>query len=324
MKAIVYKKYGSPDVLEMREVAKPVPKDNEVLIKIHATTVSSGDWRARSLELPPGFGLLGRLVFGVFGPRKQILGTELAGEVEAIGKKVTLFNAGDQVFAFPGAAFGAHAEYLAMPETGAIAIKPGNLSFEQAAALPFGGTTALEFLIHKGGLQAGQSVLINGASGATGTAAVQIARYFGAEVTGVCSTANLSLVKSIGAHHVIDYTTEDFTKNGKLYDIIIDTAGTASWARSKNSLSATGRLLVVLGGIGDTLRAVFASKSGGKRLIGGVARERAEDLRLLAKLAESGDFTPVIDRSYPFEKMAEAHAHVDTGHKKGNVVVTLD
>ncbi|MFS8067534.1 MAG: NAD(P)-dependent alcohol dehydrogenase, partial [Byssovorax sp.] len=211
MKAIVYHRYGQPDVVALAEVPKPTLGDREVLIRIHASTVTTADWRARSLSLPPGFGLMGRLVFGIFGPRKPILGTELAGEVEAVGKAVTRFKAGDQVFAFAGASYGCHAEYRTMAEDGLIARKPANLSFEEAAALSFGGTTALNFLRDKGGIKPGDRVLIVGASGGVGTAAVQIAKHLGAEVTGVCSTANLELVLSIGADRVIDYTSEDFT-----------------------------------------------------------------------------------------------------------------
>ena len=210
MKAVVYTKYGPPNVVALAEVPKPAPKVHEVLIRIHATTVTTGDWRARSLEMPPGFGLLARLVFGVFGPRKSILGTELAGEIEAVGKAVTRFKPGDQVFAFTGASYGCHAEYRTISEAGMIALKPANLSFEEAAALSFGGTTALSFLQGKGGIKRGDKVLIVGASGGVGTAAVQIAKHFGAKVTGVCSTANLELVRSIGADKVIDYTKEDF------------------------------------------------------------------------------------------------------------------
>lgn len=323
MKAFVYHKYGGPEVLELGEAQKPTPKDNEVLIKTYATTVSSADWRIRSLDLPAGFGLFGRLFFGVFVPRQPILGTELSGEIESIGKDVTKFKIGDQVFADCGTKLGAHAEYKAMPEDGAVALKPASLSFEEAAAICFGGTTALHFLKKLGKIQSGEKVLINGASGTTGSAFVQLAKYFGAHVTGICSTTNLDLVKSIGADRVIDYTNEDFTLNGETYDIIVDTAGTAPWSRSKNSLTKTGRLLLVLGGLSDMLRAPFVSEKQGKKLISGTASANSEDLRFLADLADKGHFKPVIDKVYPFEKMAEAHAHVDTGHKKGSVVVTV-
>jgi NADPH:quinone reductase-like Zn-dependent oxidoreductase len=322
MKAVVYERYGSPDVLQLRDVPKPVPKDNEVLIKVHATTVTSGDWRARTLIVPAGFGLISRLFFGISRPRQPILGTELAGEIESVGKDVRKFKAGEKVFAFPGAGMGCHAEYKCMPEDGAIAPKPPNLTYEEAAALSFGGTTMLDFF-GRGRLQRGERVLINGASGGVGTAAVQLARHFGAEVTGVCGTANVDLVRSLGAGHVIDYTKEDFTGNGETYDVVVDTAGTAPFSRSKDSLREGGRLLLVLGGLPDLLRVPWVSMTSSKRVIAGPASERAEDLRLLAELAQSGQFKPVIGRRYPFERIAEAHRYVDTGHKRGNVVITL-
>ena len=323
MKAIVYTKYGSPDVLQLKEVAKPTPKDNEVLIKTHATTVTSGDWRVRSLNVPIGFGLMSRLVFGVLRPRQPILGTELAGEVESVGKDVSKFKVGDQVFAFAGARMGCHAEYKCMPEDGAVTLKPANLTYDEAAAISFGGTTALDFF-RRGKLQSGEKVLVNGASGGVGTAAVQLAKHFGADVTGVCSTANVELVKSLGANHVIDYTQDDFTKDSETYDIIVDTVGTASFSRSKGSLKEGGRLLLVLGGLPDMLQMPWVAMTSSKRVIAGPAAERAEDLRFLAKLAEAGEFKPVIDRRYPFEHIAEAHRYVDTGRKKGNVIITME
>jgi NADPH:quinone reductase-like Zn-dependent oxidoreductase len=322
MKAIVYERYGPPDVLELREIAKPTPKDNEVLIKVHATTVTSGDWRVRSLDLPVGFGLISRLVFGISKPRQPILGTELAGEVEAVGKDVSKFKAGDQVFATSGASMGCYAQYKCMAEDGAVALKPANLSYDEAAAISFGGTTALDFF-RRGKLKSGEKVLINGASGGVGTAAVQLAKHFGADVTGVCSTANVDLVRSLGANRVIDYTKEDFTKNGEAYDIIVDTVGTAPFSRSKDSLKEGGRLLQVLGSLPDMLQIPWASMTSSKKVIAGPASERVEDLRLLAQLAEVGEFKPVIDRRYPFEQIVEAHRYVDTGRKKGNVVITV-
>ena len=323
MKAIVYHRYGTPDVVELAEVPKPTVKDREVLIRIHATTVTTGDWRARSLTLPAGFGLMGRLVFGVFGPRKPILGTELAGEVEAVGKAVTRFKAGDQVFAFTGASFGCHAEYRTMAEDGLIALKPANLSFEEAAALSFGGTTALNFLRDKAGIKPGDSVLIVGASGGVGTAAVQIAKHFGAKVTGVCSTANLELVLSIGADKVIDYTSKDFAKNDETYDIILDTTATTSFSRCENALKPGGRLLLVLGSFAQALGMGRPPRASDKKVIAGVSAPSAEDLRFLARLAETGEYKPVIDRSYPLKNAAEAHAYVDTGRKRGSVVVSV-
>lgn len=323
MKAIVYERYGPPEVLELKEVAKPTPKDNEVLIKAYATTVTTGDWRVRSLNVPVGFGLISRLVFGVLRPRQPILGTELAGEIESVGKDVSKFKIGDQVFAFNGAGMGCHAEYKCMPEDGAVALKPANLTYDEAAAISFGGTTALNFF-KRGRLQSGETVLINGASGGVGTAAVQLAKHFGANVTGVCSTTNVELVRSLGANHVIDYTKEDFTRNGETYDVIVDIAGTAPFSRSKGSLKERGRLLLVLGGLPDVLQIPWIAMTSSKRVIAGPAAERAEDLRFLAKLAETGEFKPVIDRRYPFEQIAEAHRYVDTGHKKGNVIITLE
>ncbi len=323
MKAIIYTKYGPPNVLHLKEVVKPTPKDNEVLIKTHATTVTSGDWRARSLDMPVGFGLISRLVFGVLRPRQPILGTELAGEVEAVGKDVNKFKVGDQVFAFSGAGMGCHAEYKCMPQDGAVVLKPANLTYDEAAAISFGGTTALDFF-RRAKLQNGEKVLVNGASGGVGTAAVQLAKHFGADVTGVCSTANVELVRSLGANHVIDYTKEDFTENGETYDVIVDTVGTAPFSRSKGSLKERGRLLLVLGGLPDILCVPWVSMTSSKKVIAGPAAERAEDLRFLAKLAEAGAFKPVIDRRYPFEQIAEAHSYIDTGRKKGNVVITLE
>jgi NADPH:quinone reductase-like Zn-dependent oxidoreductase len=323
MKAVTYQRYGSPDVLALAEVEKPTPKDTEVLVRIHATTVTTGDWRARSLKMPAGFGFMGRLAFGVFGPRKPILGTELAGVVEETGKAVTRFRTGDEVFAFPGAGFGCHAEYRTMPEHGLIALKPANLSFDEAAALSFGGTTALIFLRDKGAIKRGDQVLIVGASGGVGTAAVQIAKHLGAEVTGVCSSTNLDLVRSLGAGQVVDYAKEDFTQGGKTYDIILDTTGTISFARCGDVLKPGGRLLLVLGSFAQNLGLERPSKASGKKVIAGVASPRTEDMSYLASLAEAGAFRPFIDRRYPLEDAAEAHAYVDTGRKRGNVVLTL-
>ncbi|MEX2574051.1 MAG: NAD(P)-dependent alcohol dehydrogenase [Balneolaceae bacterium] len=322
MKAIIYERYGSPDVLEQKEIPKPVPRDNEVLIKIHATTVTSGDWRIRSLEVPKGFGVISRLVFGVLRPRQPILGSELAGVVESVGKDVNKFRIGDQIFAFDGARMGSYAEYKCMPEDRAIALKPTNLTFDEAVALSFGGTTALDFF-RRGKLKGGEKVLINGSSGGVGTAAVQLARHFEADITGVCSTSNVELVRSLGADRVIDYTKEDFTENGETYDIIMDTVGTAPFSRSKDSLKENGRLLMVLGGLPDMLQIPWVLMSSRKKIIAGPAAVRTEDLRFLADLAETGEFKPVTDRRYSFEQIVEAHSYVDTGRKKGNVIITL-
>lgn len=322
MKAIVYERYGPPEVLQLKEVEKPTPKNNEVLIKTYATTVTSGDWRVRSLNVPTGFGLIMRLVFGVSRPKQPILGSELAGVIESVGKDVSKFKVGDPVFAFSDASMGCHAEYKCMAEGGAVVLKPSNLTFEEAAALSFGGTTALDFL-RRGKLKGGERMLVNGASGAVGTAAVQLAKHFGAIVTGVCSTANVELVRSLGASHVIDYTQEDFTQNGETYDVIVDTVGTAPFSRSKASLKEGGRLLMVLAGLPDMLQIPWASMTSSRQVIVGPAAVRVEDLLFFAQLAEAEEFKPVIDRRYPFEKIVEAHRYVDTGRKKGNVVITL-
>ncbi len=322
MKAIVYKKYGPPEVLQLQEVETPAPKDNEVLIQIHATTVTSGDWRVRSLIAPLGFGFIMRLVLGFSKPRQPILGTELAGVVVSVGKAVRKFKVGDAVFAFSDMAMGCYAEYKCMPQDGALALKPPNLSFDEAAALSFGGTTALSFF-RRGKLQRGERVLINGASGGVGTAAVQLAKHFGAQVTGVCSAANVDLVKSLGADHVIDYTQQDFTQNGQTYDVIVDNVGTAAFSRCKSSLKKEGRLLMVLGALPQMLQIPWVSMTSDKKIIAGPASASAEDLRFLAELAVAGQFKPVIDRRFPFEQMVQAHRYVDTGRKRGNVVITL-
>ena len=320
MRAIVYRRYGGPEVVQLADMPKPIPRDNEVLIRIAATTVTTGDWRARSLEMPGGYGLLGRLVFGLFGPRQPILGTELAGVVERAGRGITRFKAGDEIFAFPGGRFGSHAEYRTMPEDGMIARKPANLSFEEAAALPFGGTTALDFL-RRAGIKQGDDVLVVGASGSVGSAAVQLARHFGATVTAVCGAANDGLVRSLGADRVIDYRTQDFVEPGANYDIILDTTGSAPFRRIEPALKRGGRLAAVLAAL--SLNPPRPSKASGKKIIGGVAALRPEDMQTLAALAEAGEFRPLIDRSYPLEDAAKAHAYVDSGRKRGNVVLTL-
>ncbi|WP_231605174.1 NAD(P)-dependent alcohol dehydrogenase [Synechococcus sp. CBW1006] len=309
--------------LHLQDVDKPTPKPNEILIRIHATTVSSGDWRMRSLEVPAGFGLIIRLVAGIRRPRQPILGTELAGVVEAVGGEVSLFKVDDPVVGFSDTAMGCHAEYRCLPEDGAVAAKPSTLSFEEAAALCFGGTTALDFL-RRAKLQPGERVLINGASGSVGTAAVQLARHIGAEVTGVCSTANLDLVRSVGATHVIDYTQQDFTQNGNRYDVIMDTVGTAPFKRCRRSLKPGGRLLLLVADLPAMLLSGWQSLISGRQVIAGPATVRPEDVATLADLAEAGAYRPVIDRCYPFEQMVAAHRYVDTGRKRGNVVVRLD
>lgn len=321
MKAAVYYRYGPPNVVALAEVPKPLPAQNEVLIRIHATTVSSGDWRARSLQLPAGFNLLGRLVFGILGPRQPILGAELSGVVEAVGSSVSRFKAGDEVMAFPGGAFGCHAEYRTMSEEGPIALKPANLSHAEAASLSFGGITALGFLRDKGNIQQGDKVLVVGASGAVGTAAVQLARHFGATVTGVCSAANADLVLSIGATRVIDYKKEDFAASGEKWDIILDTTATVPFARAEGALASGGRLLVVLASLRQSM--AKPSRASGKRIIAGIVTTRVEDVQFLAALAAASQLRPVIDRLYPLADAGEAHAYVDTGRKRGSVVLSV-
>lgn len=321
MQAVIYRRYGPPNVVMLTDVPKPVPAQNEVLIRIHATTVSTGDWRARSLEMPAGFNLLGRLVFGLFGPRRPILGTELSGVIEATGRAVTKFKVGDEVFAFPGEAFGCHAEYRVLGEDGPIAIKPANVTHVEAASLSFGGVTALGFLRDKGAIKPVDRVLVVGASGAVGSAVVQLARHFGARVTGVCSAGNAELVRSIGAGKVIDYAQEDFAISGETWDIIVDTTGTVPFARAEPALAPGGRLLIVLASLAQSM--TKPPKPDGKREVSGMVTTRVEDLQFLAALAAAGIFRPVIDRLYPLADAAAAHAYVDTGRKRGSVVLSV-
>lgn len=319
MRAAVYRRYGAPEVVTIEDVAMPKLKRDEVLIKVHATTVSSGDWRARSLSMPPGFGPIAPLVFGVFGPRQPILGTELSGEIEAIGADVTKFKVGDEVFAFSSFAMGAHAEYRALPQDGPIALKPPNLSHTEAAALSFGGVTALRFLRDGAKVRRGEKVLVIGASGAVGSAAVQIAKHFGADVTGVCSAANVDLVKSIGAAGVIDYATS--SPFDDQYDVICDTIGVTSFAECKHALKPGGRLLLVAGALSQVLSA--GSKPDGKSVIAGPGKDSVEHILFLKELAEAGAFKPVIDQCLPLDEVVKAHKRVDTGHKKGSVVLLV-
>lgn len=324
MKAIVYTEYGPPDVLRLQEVENPTPRDDEVLIRVRATQVTAADYRIRGSNFPPLFWRPARLGFGFIRPKKTILGTNLAGEVEAVGKDVRQFGEGARVFGSSGGRFGAYAEYICLPEEAAVATKPDNVTYEEAAAIPFGAFTALFFLRDVGNIQSGQSVLIYGASGAVGTAAVQLAKHFGAEVTGVCSTTNLALVKSLGADTVIDYTKEDFTENGRRYDLIFETVGKSSVTRGKRSLKQDGVYLANVIGPPVLLQMLWTSVIGSKKVKGGIAGEKTEDLIFLRELIEAGEIKPVVDRRYPLEQIAEAHRYVETGHKKGNVIITVE
>jgi NADPH:quinone reductase-like Zn-dependent oxidoreductase len=322
MKAIVATAYGAPDVLQLTQVEKPTPKDNEILVKVHATTVNAGDCRMRSFTVPPIFWLPARLALGLRRPRNPIFGMELAGEVEAVGKDVKRFKPGDQVFASTfEEQFGAHAEYKCLPEDGAVVAKPSTMTYADAATLAIGAQTAL-FFLKAGNIQPGHNVLINGASGGIGTFAVQLAKYFGAEVTGVCSTRNVALVQSLGADKVIDYTQADFTNNGETYDIILDAVGKTTFSQCKDALKHNGYYLnTVL--VGAAMQGRWYAMTTGKHVIGGTAIPRTEALVFLKELSETGRLKPVIDRCYPLEHMAEAHRYVEAGHKKGSVVITV-
>jgi NADPH:quinone reductase-like Zn-dependent oxidoreductase len=331
MKAIVYTEYGPPDVLQFKEVEKPNPKDNEVLIRIYATTVNYGDITARNFNkisprkftMPLPLWLPVRIMFGFRKPRKKILGNELAGEVESVGNDVKLFRKGDQVFGYRGQSMGAYAEYLCMPEEGMVAIKPANMTYEEAAAVPGGAIVALN-LLRKVNIQSGQKVLINGASGGIGSAAVQLAKYFGTEVTGVCSTPRLELVKSLGADKVIDYTKEDFTKSGETYDLIFDILGKSSFSRCKSSLKQNGRYLLASFGMRQLFQMLWTKIIGSKKVICALSPERPEDLIFIKELVEAGKIKSVIDRRYPLEQTAEAHRYVEKGQKTGKVVITVE
>jgi NADPH:quinone reductase-like Zn-dependent oxidoreductase len=324
VKAIVHTKYGPPDELELKEVEKPVPKDDEVLIKIHATTVTTSDCNIRNFTFVPKLFLLpSRMQFGFMKPKINILGLDLAGEIEAVGKDVRRFKKGDQVFGTPEPALGAHAEYICIPEDGVLTIKPANTTWEETAAIPLAGNTALYFIRDLGNIQAGQKVLINGVSGGIGTFAVQLAKYYGAEVTGVCSTTNVELVKSLGADKVIDYTKQDFTKTGQAYDVILDVVGKSSFSRCKSSLKKKGIYLATLPKLAVLLQMVWTPIVGSKKVKMGDAVGKLENLLFLKELTEAGKLRAVIDRRYPLEQTAEAFRYVERGHKKGNVVITV-
>jgi len=327
MKAIVWTKYGPPEVLQLKEVEKPTPKNNEVLIRIAATTVTAGDCELRSLKFPILLNLLMRLWRGLIKPRENTIpGTELAGEIEAVGANVKKFKPGDQVFGAAGMNFGANAEYICLPEEpgemeGGVAIKPNNMTYEEAATVSFGGRDALHFL-RKGNLQPGQKILINGAGGSIGTFAVQLAKYFGAEVTAVDSTEKLDMLSSIGADQVIDYTREDFTKSGETYDVIFDVIGVISFSRSDKVLKQNG-IYLLANPASQMVRGLWTRMTSNKKVIMETANGTIEDLIFLREFIEAGKIKTVIDKCYPLEQIAEAHRYVETGHKKGNVVITV-
>ena len=330
MKAMICTRYGPPEVLQLQEVAKPVPKDNELLIKVHATSVGFGDLMARNFKaVSPGkftmpflFWLLTKLSFGLSKPKVTVLGSEFSGEVEAVGSAVKLFKPGDPVFGYLGQSMGAYAEYLCMPENGVLALKPAAMTWEEAAIVPYGAIMALP-LLKNVNLQPGQKVLINGASGGIGSAAVQIAKHFGAEVTGVCGTQRLDFVRSLGADKVIDYSKEDFTQNGETYDLIVDILGKGSFTRSKASLTPNGRYLFVSFKMKQLLQMLWTSIIGGKRVLCAIAPGSVEDLNAVKALIEAGEIKAIIDRCFPLEQTAEAHRYVEAGDKKGSVAITV-
>ncbi|HLO18405.1 MAG TPA: NAD(P)-dependent alcohol dehydrogenase [Anaerolineales bacterium] len=331
MKAIVFTEYGNPEVLQLKEVAKPIPRDNEVLIRVRATSVNFGDLMARNFKaitprefnMPFLFWLLAKISLGLSQPKITILGSEFAGEIETVGKNVKQFKKGDQVFGYPGQSFGAYAEYLCLPENGVLTIKPANMTCEEAAVVPYGAIMALP-LLKKVNVHSGQKVLINGASGGIGSAAVQIAKYFGAEVTGVCGTPRLEFVKSLGADNVIDYTREDFTQSGETYDLIFDILGKSSFSRCKSSLKQGGRYLLASFKMKQLSQMLWTSLTGSsKRVICAIAPGSVEDLNSVKELIEAIKIKAVIDRCYPLEQIVEAHRYVEQGHKKGNIVITV-
>lgn len=330
MKAIIYTEYGPPDVLHLAEVERPFPKDNEVLIKIHAVSINYGDTAARNFKgtSPSEFNMLflfwflARISFGWNKPKNNILGSELAGVIEAVGKDVKRFKAGDQVFGYRGQSQRANAEYICMAENALVAIKPSNMTYEEAALVPYGALTAVN-LLRSVNIQPGQKVLINGASGGIGSAAIQLAKYYGAEVTGVAATPRLEFMKSLGADKVIDYTKEDFTKNGETYDLIFDILGRSSFSNCKNSLNENGRYLLASFKLKQLLQMLSTSMISGKKVICAMSGEKIEDLLLIKKLVEEGKIKSIIDKRFPLEQTAEAHRYVEGGNKAGSVVITI-
>lgn len=330
MKAVVYTEYGTPDVLRLKEMEKPIPKEGEVLVRVHATPVNFGDIIARKFSkvsprefnMPALFWLLGRLEFGFRKPRKPILGSEFAGEVAAVGRDVKRFKEGDPVFGYRGMNMGACAEYVCMPEDGLLALKPANMTYEEAAAVPYGALTALS-LLRKVNIQPGQKVLVNGASGSIGAAALQLARHFGAEVTGVCGTPRMAMVKALGADHVIDYTREDFTTRGETYDLVVDILGRGSFSRWSRVLNPNGRYLLASFKMRHLARMLWTSRIGSKKVICALSSENPDDLNFIRELIEAGKLKSAIDRCYPLEQAAEAHRYVEEGHRQGSVVITV-
>ena len=325
MKAMIWTRYGPPDVLQLQEVAKPTPKDDEVLIRIYATTVTAGDCELRGLNVPLALKLPLRLWLGFRKPRKPILGQEIAGEVEAVGNKVTRFSKGDQVFAWTGLRLGTYAEYTCLQAFGVLALKPTTMTYEEAATLPIGGLDALYFL-KKASIQCREKVVINGAGGSIGTYAIQLAKYFGAEVTAVDSTGKLDLLRSLGADHVMDYTKEDFTKSGKTYDVIFDVVGKSAFSRSIRALTSHGRYLLGNAGLSQQVRGRWMSRGSSKQIILWETRSAsayAADGKFLTELIQAGKIHAVIDRCYPLEQTAEAHQYIETGHKQGHVVISV-
>lgn len=317
MKAITYTQYGLPDVLQLKEVAKPTPKDNEVLVRIKATAVNSGDIRLRKAD---PFAV--RFFFGLLSPKVNILGSVFSGEVESTGRLVKRFKVGDHVFGHTDMRFGAYAEYITVPESGSLSLKPDNISHDEAAAIPFGGVTALHFL-KKVKLQPNQKVLVVGASGAVGSSAVQLAKSYGAIVTGVCSTSNIDLVKSIGADKVIDYTREDFTQGTEIYDLIFDAVNTVPVFQSLKSLKENGTMILSAAGAKEMFQGLWISLTSRRKVLTGVISHNTEDINFLKELIEKGLFKPVIDRIYTLEQITEAHAYVEKGHKRGNIAVSI-
>jgi NADPH:quinone reductase-like Zn-dependent oxidoreductase len=322
MSAAVYRRFGPPDVVRVEEVAKPSPQAGDILVRVLASTVSIADHRARSRTVPRGLQLLAAFGLGFIRPRHRILGMDAAGVVEAVGANVTRFRPGDEVVAMLGGAFGGHGEFVRVPADGAVTAKPANMSFEDAASLVFGGITARSFL-NQASVRQGTTVLVNGASGAVGSAAVQLAKQARAHVTAVCSSANADLVKSLGADRVIDYTTTDFTQDGRTWDVIVDCVGNAGFERAGHLVKPGGALLLVVADLYGLLLARRRSRKSGKLVTASVGRYRAEDLAFLVELAESGSFRPVIDRTYNLADIVEAHRYVDRGHKRGNVVLRV-